>query len=227
MAYNVDGDEFDQFAQAVDQKVHSEFRHFWNWLSDLSIAPEWFRKKYAQKIQGEDSALQGHDAELREHLKEYSSHLEKEEGVLVVSHSQGNFYAHAAYRLLMEKFGVLLPMKVIPIASPEFEETSEGLLNGWPYTTLFSDGIVALVPHHLPPNTANKPSGLFDHRFVKHYLNGNKSGPKIISDIACVVSTFRMRRPSIDSMFESEFDHKACENLVPHPKAAEIDPEDG
>lgn len=220
IACNIDGNAAEQLAQAYEQKFNTEFQNFWRWLSNLSEAPDWFRKHVAHAILTEDKGFESRDAELKAHVAEYSVHLANGDGVLVVPHSQGNFYAHAAYRLLMKKHGTLVHFKITPIASPYFESTSDKLLNNWPYTTLFSDGVIGLlVPHHFPPNVRNEPAGLWDHSFVEHYLNGNESGPKILGDIACIVSTFRIRAPSIDWFSESEFEHEACAKLVPHPGA--------
>lgn len=121
----------------------------------------------------------------------------------------------------MNKYGAEVDFKIIPIASPHFEETGEDIINDSPYTTLVSDGIILMIPNHYPPNVSNQPAGLFDHQFIKHYLNGNKSGPKILNDLACMVSTFRMRPPSINWFIENEWDHKACSNLVPYPEKLE------
>jgi hypothetical protein len=227
VAYNVDGDKFLQLIQAFEQKVNTEFQNLWRWLDNLSAAPEWFRKQVAYGILSEDEGFEKRDPELREHVARYSSHLEKGDGILVVSHSQGNFYAHAAHRLTMKKYGVLIPFKIIPVASPYFEDSSEKLYNGWPYTTLFSDGVIRfLVPHHFPPNVRNEPAGLWDHEFVERYLNGNNSGPKILNDMSCMVSTFRMRAPSFNWFSESDFDHDACKKLIPHPEVEKDDAEE-
>ncbi len=226
VAYNVDGDKFLQLIQAFEQKFNTEFQDFWRWLGNFSVAPEWFRKQVAHGILTEDDGFEKRDPELKEHVERYSSHLEKGDGVLVVSHSQGNFYAHAAHRRLLNKHGVLTPFKIIPIASPYFESSSESLYNGWPYTTLFSDGVIRLlVPHHFPPNVGNNSAGFWDHEFVEHYLNGSHSGPKILNDVACLVSTFRARPPSIDWFSGSSFEHKACEKLIAHPEAEKGDAE--
>lgn len=50
IAYNVDGSGAEQLARAFEQKVNTEFEDFWRWLSNLSPAPEWFRKQVAQGI---------------------------------------------------------------------------------------------------------------------------------------------------------------------------------
>lgn len=52
-----------------------------------------------------------------------------------------------------------------------------------PYTTLQSDWVIRAIPTALAANIANKSSGHFDHEFIRHYLNGDHSGPKIKSDI--------------------------------------------
>lgn len=62
---------------------------------------------------------------------------------------------------------------------------SEHVEDGGPYVTLISDGIIkCLAPNRLPPNVTNtspKP-GAFDHEFIKHYLNGELAGSRIIEN---------------------------------------------
>lgn len=225
VAYNIDGNAIDQIIQTYEQKFNSEFQNFWRWLGDFSIAPVEFRNQVTKAILEGDEGFEERDAELKEQVAQYSKHLEQEDGVIVVSHSQGNFYSHAAFRLLMQEFGATVKFKIIPIASPHFQSMSEKLFNGMPYTTLFSDWVIRSVPHHFPPNTKNEPAGLFDHQFVEHYLNGNHSGPKILSDINCLVSSLIERRPHINSWLESDYDHEACKALVPHPERTKEDDE--
>jgi len=220
IAYNVDGESFEQAAQCVEQKYRAQFKAFWEWLSDLKLAPDAFRKFFAERIIAANRKFLESDAELQDHLREYAAHHEAGDVVLVIPHSQGNFYASAAQDLLLERYGSTFAMRRIPIASPQ-NEPVEGRPQGEPYTTLFSDGVMNLIQNSMPPNVGNHPHGNFDHGFVEHYLNGNVSGPKILNDIPCVVSTFRDRPLTIKSITDPPFDHPSCRHLLPHPNGSD------
>lgn len=215
IAYNQNESLFLQLSQAASQKIDMEQSKFFKWLSDWDLAPSWFRKA-AKKIAGN---LVINDEDMQNQLRRYESVLGHDGGIVVVSHSQGNLYSHAAYRRL----GFNADFKIVPIASPYCEEMSERILNGWPYTTLYSDMVIRSVPMSYPPNVANPSSGIFDHLFVKHYLRGKNSGPKIVNDLMCITGVFLMRlRPirGMSDMWQSDWDHPSCQKLIPHPDAA-------
>ena len=211
LAYNADESAFLKLLQVVTQKGRSLEGEFFRWLANLKASPDWFREKAVELAFSLDEEFLMRDPSLREQLEQYSEHLKEGDAVIVIAHSQGNFYANAAWRILNSPG---FKMSVIPIASPHLDGVGEEVINDSPYTTLFSDGVIGLVPFHYPPNARNNPAGLFDHEFVKHYLGGNNSGPKILRDIACVVSRYR----PVDTLDENIPKHPACANQIPYPE---------
>jgi len=165
------------------------------YLSHLNSAPAWFQsitEKMAQEIV--DSMRQA-DPDLERHLTEYRKRRDDGDGVVVVAHSQGNFYYKAAAEVLdRENRGeVLTSVGTVPVATPTdggiLGETAFEIDHG--YTTLFSDGVIKFIPYSLPPNTQNHSGGQFDHEFIRHYLNGDVSGPQILRQISCVIRRVR------------------------------------
>lgn len=216
VSYNSNETAFMQLIQVAYQKASMEESDFFRWLSDLNSAPQWFREAARKLSDFDKEAFKVLDADLRGHLSQYETLLRRGDAILVISHSQGNLYAHAA----LANFGWQNDLRVVPIASPYFVETSEGLYNGMPYSTLFSDGIIRAIPGSYPPNVANPNSGWFDHSFTKHYLGGANSGPKILNDVMCMTGRYLMRlRPVYlnSYLLESEWDHPTCQAMTPHP----------
>jgi hypothetical protein len=101
--------------------------------------------------------------------------------VLIVAHSQGNFFAN---NILEDHYSGPKTLhwdfekksaRLVSVATPS-SHVEDG-----EYTTLQSDGVIRTIPRALPPNSQNtQPSpGRFDHEFVKHYLKGNGAWPQI------------------------------------------------
>lgn len=215
IAYNADENVFLKLLQVATQKGKSIEGEFFRWLANLSASPDWFRKKAVELAFSIDEEFLVKDPSLKEQVRQYSEHLEKGDAVIVIAHSQGNFYANAAWRILNSPS---FKMSVIPIASPHLDGVGEEIINDSPYTTLFSDGVIGLVPFHYPPNVRNNPAGLFDHEFVKHYLGGNNSGPKILRDTACVVSWYRPLPINLDPINDNAPRYPACASQIPYPE---------
>ncbi len=101
--------------------------------------------------------------------------------VLIVAHSQGNFYANSSWHLLQSFGSFEDKVSIIGAAAPVDEIAGDG-----PYTSLTQDVFMNQVRRRLgalPANLSNSTSTLFGHDFVNDYLHGDKSGSKIISDI--------------------------------------------
>lgn len=191
VAYNTNEIWVEQLLQVLDQWGSNGYENFFSWLSDMKAAPDWFRKKMAEAGGSVYADRLFRDADLKKQIESYKSHLDQGDAVLVVAHSQGNFYRDEAFTLLDRQRGspALESFGSVSVATPS-QNASPGVIpmgSRW-YTTLVSDPVIAVVPHALPPNTKNDPIGLFDHLFISNYLEGNQSGPKILEDTACVLS---------------------------------------
>jgi hypothetical protein len=123
------------------------------------------------------------DADLRRHVQRYQGLLMSGNRVLVVAHSQGNLYANAAYGNLagndtvpMDAFGI------VSVATP-----ASRVAGGGPYYTLMYDLVISAVqlavPGTLPGNVTNSvsDSDWKHHSFIDSYLNGDQTGPLIVT----------------------------------------------
>ena len=194
----------------------SDAQKFMRWLSDVSIAPEWFRSALAKIGLTIDDIRLVVDEDLREHLSQYSEHLKKGDAVVIVPHSQGNVYAAAAYQQLYNNFGFNMDVALVRVADIISDDDA---VNSH-YANLYSDWLVRVIRGSDDPNVRNHPSGIFDHQFIKHYLNGNGSGPKILMALACVISVFRILPPNISTILGEDV-HQSCKDVPPD----ELDPE--
>jgi hypothetical protein len=132
--------------QSVQQAGLQWNSEIFNWINGIGIAPQWFVdwfKTYYLK------ATVIVAPELNEHVQKYSRAITSGQKVLVVSHSQGNFYVNEAKKLLtaqltpqqMQSFGIF------GVAVPA---DNVGGSTG-PYYTNHRDFILT-VPGSLPAN---------------------------------------------------------------------------
>lgn len=203
VAYNQDEAVFLQLLEVYIQKMGADAFSFFRYLIDISQAPEWFRLAAMKLIAKIADPWEIDDSDLRNHVNQYERHIKEGDGVIVVAHSQGNIYAMAASDHVgdnrLEVYGVASPIKHV----------------FGTHTTLHSDWLIKLIPNSSSPNVRNKPEGFFDHEFIRHYLDGNESGPMILSKTACLLSLYR-KKPTPNPMdlkslrIESPKKHQSC-----------------
>lgn len=180
VAYNYDESAVYQLLEVYEQKMGDFDKQFWRWMWNWTDAPEWFQDTIkAQQTKQDINGLQGH-ALSEQHLR-YQDEMEVGRSIIVVAHSQGNFFANNSSLWLQNAFyPASTDFRIISVATPASFVEDDG-----PYFTLESDGVIRWIPSALPPNVANispKP-GLFDHQFVDHYLDGTPTGAKIVSTV--------------------------------------------
>lgn len=176
IAYNQNEFFIEQLLQVYEQKKSSMDHFVWSYLSQLS-GPDWFKSYLQLMLKNINAKNYIIDSDLRSHISLYQSILNKNLAISIISHSQGNFYTNQSYDYLKENLNLEVEEKVriISIANPD-SRVADG---AGEYCTLTSDGVINVIPFALPPNTENLNAGLFDHQFIKHYLEGSRSGPKI------------------------------------------------
>ena len=185
LAYNYDETAAYKLLEVYEQKVGDFDKQFWRWMWDWTDAPSWLQDQ-VKTLQGQQDleGLQGYS--LSEQISQYEHEMDMDRSIVVVAHSQGNFFANNASLLLQNAFyPATTDFKIVSVATPASFVNDDG-----PYFTLKSDGVIRWVPGALPPNISNESPnpGLFDHRFVDHYLNGVPTGAKIID---VVQTTFK------------------------------------
>jgi hypothetical protein len=100
IAYNLNEPALEELLQVADQKESEAGRSYWRWLSQLSLAPEWFRSLAKGVAAKYDEARYLVDGDLQKQVSSYRSEINSGRFVLTIAHSQGNFYANSSWHLL-------------------------------------------------------------------------------------------------------------------------------
>ena len=196
LAYNQSEVWYQQLSQVAVQKIQNEFASIWNWLGSIEIAPDWFTEAVLDINRNFVNSI--NDPDLQSHLVKYRSYLDEGNRIVLVSHSQGNFYANLAYAQLQSEFGS--NVGIVQVATPASSNFSGG-----PWTTFFDDLVMAAVrasvgalpPNILTPGIGLPPDGdLLGHNFIKAYMRVGASRTKIISDIVSVGTSLQYPTPT-------------------------------
>ena len=185
IAYNFNETPLLQILQVFWQKRRSDQRFRWSYFSQMDGPPE-VKASIQEKVKEMTKEFYVRDADLRNHVALYKRYLKAKKSIVIVAHSQGNFYANGAFEYLQDEQNEQTPdneflnakdlrLKIVGVASPDSYVAGNGS-----YRTLKSDGVIAKIPNALPPNISNQKFGHFDHLFIEHYLNGDTSGPEIL-----------------------------------------------
>lgn len=187
LAYNQNEPYFLDIYEAAEQlKIDNPtFWLLWNFLAPVNIP---FSDLIFQTMLDLVQGSYVNNENLEEHLKAYRTLINQGLKVVLVGHSQGNLYANAGYRVLKEELGARVDSKIAVISVATPASFVEG--NG-PYTTLEEDRIHEVTG----ALSANITNGFlcFDffgcHNFIRSYLFGPASGPRIISQIINAIPT--------------------------------------
>jgi len=208
-SYNDNESWFEQMLEVYTQRTNENTRDFWIWLRHMDLAPEWFRATYQESIvQFQESSIYN-DPDLVNHVNAYVRDLHSGKRVLIVAHSQGNFYANNAYRRIRLEYPQYADnVGIVSVATPAaWVEGANNLGTSRPeelyYTTNSADLIINLVraffPNTLPPNPEEPFStGYFQasHGFVDTYLNPEGPFRSLIRSHV-LQSIDRIERPEI------------------------------
>ncbi len=183
IAFNQNEPTMTQLIEVAIQERIDDWSYFFSYLAQYKIAPSWFldtMQELAQKIDKYSYII---DADLLSHIDKYEKDIKGGYKVIVIGHSQGNFYANKAYSNLKNTDN----FHIVSVATPA--NTVQG---GGKYTTLTTDKIITVVrllnPNTLFANTTNKNSFEFlGHSFVHSYMYGDNSREKIVKDIIEII----------------------------------------
>lgn len=173
LAYNHTEGPFSDLLQALDQHLAQYTRETLQWLHGIGAVPDWFMATQERLLLAH---YQSNAPELTDHVGKYREAILQGRKVLVVSHSQGNFYANQARQILasgqpevpMASFGIF------SVATPANQVGGEG----GPYLTNHRD-IILMVPGSLTQNwllthsdghVADDHSRIRAHGFIETYL---------------------------------------------------------
>ncbi len=168
--------------EVARQKSIDVWPNFFDWMSGRSDAPDWFWDAMKSLAVGVTKQTWFSDEDLQQHLWLYGTEIDAGNKVLIVGHSQGNFYANEACILGNDPNN----LKMVSVATPADSVADDGH-----YTTLTDDAIIVtvrLVLGALPGNVTNSQSYGQNHNFVHAYMGGDASGLKIIADIKSVIT---------------------------------------
>lgn len=206
LAYNNTSGIVIDLIQAIEQAELQWGSQILAWINGEDLAPDWFVERYAQFL---SIRILPVAEELSEHVSKYERAIRSGQKVLVVSHSQGNFYVNEAKTLLatrldpvqMQSFGIF------GAAVPANNVGGEG----GPYLTNHRD-MILLVPTSLPQNlvlmradgsAADDVPRLNAHFFNATYISYDFNvRPALISGI----------QQKIDSLKRPDPGTRNCEN---------------
>ncbi len=197
LAYNYDEEIYTEFFEVFTQKNLDTFE-FFVFLSGKMPMPDWFKDMYRSlvvqnTIQFLSNINRITDEDIRDHIDMYRKDLSDGYKIVLLGHSQGNFYANFEYDILSSE-----SVGVVSVATPA-DRVGDGREH---YTTFYEDAIVHAVRFmypesyvYLPPNMHAQRCGDIDcHSFRSSYLHpANESREKIIQDIIEVIK--ELKRP--------------------------------
>ncbi|MCK5702821.1 MAG: hypothetical protein KAI29_16775 [Cyclobacteriaceae bacterium] len=180
--------------EATSQDLQTDISRFWRILGSIEVLPDWFADIMNVLVtQVDEEALVTTDS-LKDQLFDYKTKIAEGKKVLLVAHSQGNFFGNQAYGLLStterESFGM------VSVANPDSFVAGDG-----PYTILINDGVIwavifvktlaGLPQLPMDPYMENSLGDLNDilgHSFINAYMvAGSNSDQKITSDMISVL----------------------------------------
>lgn len=192
LAYNTTNGWIGDLLESTIQDLSTDVTSFWKILRDIVPMPESFRAKLLEAEALIDNANLEGNQDLSNHVNFYKKSILEGKKVILVSHSQGNFFGNRAYGRLSEterkSFGI------VSVANPDSTVGGNG-----PYTTLIEDLVILAIRIAkqkaglpflpLEPNETNFPklTSLAGHSFIGSYLApDSRSKARILKDIVNV-----------------------------------------
>ncbi|KAF7788902.1 hypothetical protein PRUB_a2003 [Pseudoalteromonas rubra] len=196
--YNMNEDKLEQFMEVLAQKERDENRNssadYWREAAYLSLGGS-----NVENIQLLASIIDFHnqptDKDLEAMISKSLSYINANYNVVLLAHSQGNFYANEVYDAIAARYGdtFLNHLEIVSVATPAV--TTKG---GGPHTTntrdLVMNAIRAIKPAHKEPRAANVSIPVYQdvtgHGLAETYIRRDAftrghytSKQKIINDV--------------------------------------------
>jgi hypothetical protein len=146
LAYNATSGMAADLGQSVLQAQIQWDSQISGWLNRLGVSPDWFTVWYQRFLLSATTVVA---SELTDHVDAYRNAILSGQKVVVVAHSQGNFYVNEAKKLLALELTTaeIKSFGIYSVANPANNVGGEGA----PYLTNSND-IIQLVPGSLTPN---------------------------------------------------------------------------
>ena len=182
--------------EATHQDMQTDVSRFWRILGSIEILPDWFADIMNELATSVDKLALVSTDSLKDQLADYKTKIAEGKKVVLVAHSQGNFFGNQAYGLLSnterQSFGI------VSVANPDSSVADDG-----PYTTLINDTFIwaiiaiktglGLPSLPMTPYMVNDLSDFNDitgHFFIDSYMvAGSNSDQKITGDMINVLGS--------------------------------------
>jgi hypothetical protein len=197
LAYNdTDGKIRDLFESTI-QGLTRDASRFWRILFGQDFMPDFFRDTLLLIATGVDATALVTTDSLQEHVALYKDAISSGKRVLLVAHSQGNFFGNQAYELLDDYKQRNFDM--VAVANPDSTVLRDDSFNA-PYTTLVNDEVIQaiiavklLLPFKpMEPNEMNNfnSDDPLQHKFVETYMvEHSNSLNRVLVDILYSLDT--------------------------------------
>lgn len=192
LAFNKTEGVFLDFLQAFSQKmVIDNLSDFWKLIDNVdnlqnaSLVTDEIYQKYINDFKKDEMKF----PEIEDHIKEYNKYLAKNSNVVLVPHSQGNFYANASLNLLFAhstiarkhlfSVGIATPSNKLLPNSSYFTSSNDSLIVSIGVGDFISSSLSILPPNITIPYSDNDKIG---HGFLTSYLREGQPSKDIILD---------------------------------------------
>lgn len=168
------------------QELHVGMTPFWRmyFRTTSASANPWFGLLIDELYKKSDATRYVIADQLQAHLDRYREELDQGRQVILVSHSQGNFYANEAWNALTPE--EQSQVHIVSVATP-----AEAVADDGEYTTLTEDGFARWFAFALPANASNGeicPDEWYCHGFREWYLVGQNSHDRIVDAIVSLLA---------------------------------------
>ena len=202
-AINHNENPFNQLLEVARQKLVQDHGVILLWLAGIEEAPDWFKETLSDISVQYQAFSYILDDDLQKHVSQYTQDIENCQKVLLVAHSQGNFYGNEAWRWVYQKtidsqpLNKLKVMGMVSVATPA-SHIGEPLAHEGDqqqitrYLTLNNDLIINVIRQSiidpLPGNLQNSSdsSDWKNHSFIDAYASGTPSQQVLANHIQSV-----------------------------------------
>ncbi len=207
IAYNLNEFALIQLLQVTSQKREEYGRRFWSYLSNLSLASDEFRAFAFLISRSFDYQRYIRDNDLNLFVHTFASELDLGKSILIVSHSQGNFYSNASWYQLDSLGHNTKNVALVGAAVPASE-----IAGGGGYCTLTQDIVMKYIPGALRGNATNSKATKSGHDFIADYLGGNESQPMLLAEIERSLKKIRTSSSETQDLNDALYVHSS---LIP------------
>lgn len=202
LAYNKSYGFTSDLYESLKQKLSTDnvAVSFWRWLGGREAVPDAVREELTKMATRFDFSTRVAPADLNNHLALYHSSINSGKKVVVVAHSQGNFFANAAYVRLHSGHDAITSRSfgIVSVANPAGSVGGSG-----PHTTLVEDLVIQAIALATPtgvlgplePNATNIASNAATsdwkgHGFVEEYMaTGSRTVGPIMQNVIAMNSS--------------------------------------